>query len=215
MINDYLKFFKYSNTLLETPRLILRPMRVSDREDMYDYASRDEVTESLLWRTHASRDHTQRYLSYVTSLYRSGEFFDFAIEYRENGKMIGTCGFAAIDEKNDSVEVGYVISPDYRGMGVAPEALGAVLRLAFCDMSVNRVEARYMSENSASRRVMEKCGMTFEGINRQKLLVKGRYRDIGVCSILASEYFEKNEKISALSGRRTKWLGVGKYFTKR
>ncbi|MBE6619094.1 MAG: GNAT family N-acetyltransferase [Ruminococcaceae bacterium] len=215
MIKDYLKFFKYSNKFLETPRLILRPMRVSDRDDMYDYASREEVTKYLLWRAHASRDHTQRYLSYVVSLYKSGEFFDFAIEYRENGKMIGTCGFAAIDEKNDSVEVGYVISPDYRGMGIAAEALDAVLRLAFCDMSVNRVEARYMSENGASRRVMEKCGMIFEGINRQKLLVKGEYRDIGVCSILASEYFGKNEKISAISERRPRMIGIGKYFTKR
>ena len=207
MINDYTKFFKSDLATLETPRLRLRRMALSDRDDMYEYASRDEVTRYLLWKTHKTSDHTKRYLSYVVGLYKSGGFFDFAIEYKENGKMIGTCGFASLDPANDSGEVGYVLSPDYWGRSIATEALAAMLKFGFCDLELNRIEARYMSGNIASRRVMEKCAMTYEGMQRQKLFVKGEYRDIGICSILASEYFAKNKRESAISQRKARFLG--------
>ena len=208
MINGYLKFFKTDENVIETPRLLLRRMRVSDRDDMYDYAKREEVTRYLLWKSHKTRDHTSRYLNYVVSLYKTGEFFDFAIEYKENRKMIGTCGLASVDPKNDSVEIGYVLSPDYWGKGIATEALGAILRFAFCDMRVNRAEARYMAENEPSRRVMEKCNMTFEGVQRQKIFVKEKYRDVGVCSILAEDYFKNNEDKSALSPKKARGLAL-------
>lgn len=208
MRNDYQNFFKTDNSVIETPRLRLRRMSVRDKSDMFLYASRDEVTKYLLWRTHKDEESTKRYLSYVVSLYRTGEFFDFAIEYRENGKMIGTCGFAAVDFQNDCAEIGYVISPDYWGKGIASEAVSAIMQFAFCDLDINRIEARYMTENAASRRVMEKCGMTFEGVFRKKLFVKGEYRDIGVCSMLAEEYFAKNEKKSALTRIRGHFLGL-------
>lgn len=214
MRSDYLKFYKTDNTVMETPRLRLRRMSRRDVRDMYEYASIPDVSKYLLWRAHQSQEHTKRYIDYVVSLYRSGEFFDFAVEYRENGKMIGTCGFAAIDEKNDCAEVGYVLSPDYWGKGIASEALNAMLRFGFCDLEINRIEARYMTENTASRRVMEKCGMTFEGIFRKKLLVKEIYRDIGICSILAEDYFSKNERASALTHTNGRFLGVRHVFGK-
>ena len=212
MINDYIKFFKNDIVLIETPRLRLRRMSVKDRDDMFEYARREDVTRYLLWKPHKTSDHTKRYLAYVTGLYKSGNFYDFAVEYRENSKMIGTCGFASIDSANDCAEVGYVLSPDYWGKGIASEALGALLRFGFCDLRLNRIEARYMVENAASRRVMEKCAMTYEGTFRQKLLVKGEYRDIGVCSLLSSDYFLQNSHESALSQRRTRFLG---FFTER
>ena len=102
---------------LITPRLTLRRMLVSDTEDMYEYASRDIVTRYLLWRTHPDDEHTKRYIDYVVSLYKSGQFFDFAIEYRENSKMIGTCGFTRFDFHSDVGEIGYVIHPAYHGQG--------------------------------------------------------------------------------------------------
>ena len=208
MTDDYLHFFKSDNTVILTERLRIRRMSRRDRSDMYEYARLPEVSEYLLWRPHASEDSTKRYLDYVTSLYRSGDFFDFAIEYRQNGKMIGTCGFAAIDKNNDCAEVGYVLSPEYWGKGIATEALTAMLRFGFCDLGVNRIEARYMTENTASRRVMEKCGMIYEGTYRKKLLVKGQFRDTGVCALLSEDYFAVNEKKSALAATGGRFLGI-------
>jgi len=175
--------------ILQTPRLTLRRMRSGDCEDMYRYASRSEVTRYLLWEPHPDRAYTARYLRMLSGLYRAGQFYDWGVIDRQSEHLIGTCGFSQIDPANRCAEIGYVLSPDYWGKGIAAEALTALLNFAFCELKMRRVEAKYMVENTASRRVMEKCGMTFEGVLRSKLFVKGLFRDIGVCSILSGEYF--------------------------
>ncbi len=174
---------------IETERLILRRILPKDCEDMYGYSKREEVTRYLLWIPHESREVTRRYIDAVQSQYRSGQFYDWALELKETGRMIGTCGFAAIDEKNNAAEVGYVLAPDHWGCGYAAEALKEVLRVGFETLGFNRIEARYMVGNERSRRVMEKCGMRFEGVRREALYVKDSYRSIGYCSLLKDEFF--------------------------
>ena len=173
---------------LNTERLILRPMRKSDFADMYDYARREDTSRYVVWTPHPSLDYTRNYLAMIERLYRKGQFFDWAIVERESGRMIGTCGFAKLDLQNRVGEIGYVLNPTRHGRGYATEAVRKVLEYGFGQMELNRVEGRYMVENTPSRRVMERCGLTFEGILRQSLRIKGEYRDIGICSIVKEEY---------------------------
>lgn len=173
---------------LETERLLLRPLRVNDAADMFDYAHRPEVTEYLLWSPHPDMTHTRRYLEYLAGRYRLGQFYDWALICKEDGRMIGTCGFVRFDYPHNGAEIGYVLNPDYSGQGFMHEAAHRVLRFGFSVLNLHRIEARYMVENAASRRVMEGLGMSFEGIKRQSMLVKGQYRDIGTCAILANEF---------------------------
>ena len=173
---------------LDTPRLHLRAMRVRDSADMFDYARRPEISRYLLWSPHPDVYHTRRYLEYLAGRYRIGAHYEWAVVHKETGKMIGTCGFARVDSANNSAELGYVLHPDFHGQGLIPEAAEAVLHFGFRIMGLNRIEARYMVENNASRRVMDKLGMQFEGIKRSQLLVKGIYRDIATCAILATDY---------------------------
>ena len=172
---------------IATARLILRPMTRRDADDMFEYASDPEVTRYLLWAPHQSRDDTRRYLKQVEAAYKRGEFYDFGVELKETGKFIGTCGIASLDLPNGTAEIGYVINPRYHNMGLATEAARAVIRFCFEELGINRVEARYMTGNDASRRVMDKCGMTFEGIKRSAVFVRDGYRDVGVSAILASD----------------------------
>ncbi len=173
---------------IETERLLLRHMRVSDARDMYDYARCPEVTRYLLWAPHDSLEYTRAYLKQVERCYRQGSFHDFGVILKENNRFIGTCGFARIDEPNATAEAGYVLNPDYWGKGLATEALRAVIALGFEKRGFNRIESRYMVDNHASRRVMEKSGMTFEGVLRQSIFVKDGYEDIGVCAVLKKDY---------------------------
>ena len=173
---------------LETERLRLRALRVSDAADMYDYARRPEVTKYLLWSPHPDPMHTKRYLEYLAGRYRLGMFYDWALIHKADGRMIGTCGFVRFDLPHNSAEVGYVLNPDYHGQGLMPEALRRVLAFGFSELGLHRIEARYMVGNAPSRHVMDKLGMTFEGIKRQSMLVKGLYRDIGTFAILANEF---------------------------
>jgi ribosomal-protein-alanine N-acetyltransferase len=68
------------------------------------------------------------------------------------------------------------------------EAARRILQFGFQVLGLHRIESRFMIENDPSRRVMERLGMTFEGVRRSAMLVKGLYRDIGICSILANEF---------------------------
>lgn len=176
---------------LHTERLTLRKLLPRDKGDMFEYARDPEVTRFLTWLPHHSEAYTHSYLTYVQSQYRAKKFYDWAVTCKDSGKMIGTCGFTNIDEKNLCGEVGYVIAPLYQNRGLATEAVREVIRFGFEELSLERIEARYMVGNNASRAVMEKCGMSFEGVLRRSLYVNDRFVDVGVCSILRSEYFKK------------------------
>ena len=173
---------------LETERLILRPMRPADDADMFDYARRADVTQYLLWKPHPGLSYTRSYLEYLVGRYRTGTCYEWAVVLKAENRMIGTCGFASVDTNHNSAELGYVLNPDYRGRGLIPEAATRVLRFGFQVLGLHRIEARYMIENEASLTVMKKLGMRFEGVKRESMLIKGAYRDIGTCAILAKDF---------------------------
>ncbi len=173
---------------LETDRLLLRKMMVSDAHDMYEYARRSDVTTFLTWNPHPSRSYTRNYLEYVATKYSTGSFYDWAVIEKKSGRMIGTCGFTKFDFPSNGAEIGYVINPDYRGNGYAVEAAGAVMNFAFNVLKVMRLEANYMEGNQASRRVMDKLGMSYEGMRRSAMLVKNQYKNICTCSIIYDEF---------------------------
>lgn len=174
--------------VLETPRLYLRRMMKKDSADMFEYASQPEVTRYLLWDPHESESYSYKYLAYLQSRYRAGDFYDWAVIWKDSGKMIGTCGYTRFHTDCNSAEIGYVLNPAYWGLGIAPEAVRSVLHFGFGELELHRIEARYMTGNDRSRRVMEKVGMTFEGVSRDSMYVKGRYVSIGTCAILKPEY---------------------------
>lgn len=177
---------------LNTPRLEMRRMLPGDSYDMFEYASRPDVTKYLTWEPHPSREYTRDYLEFLAEKYRAGEFYDWALIWAADGemnrRMIGTCGFTRFDLNNNSAEIGYVINPAFRGRGIAPEAVRRVMRYGFDELRLHRLECRYIIGNDASRRVMEKVGMTYEGTHRGYMLIKGLYRDIGICAITEEEY---------------------------
>lgn len=173
---------------LETERLILRDMRRSDAKDMFEYSSNPKTTQYLLWDVHEDLDYTKLFISSVIAKYKTGGYNDWAIVYKDNGKMIGTCGFTRIDAENRVAEVGYVINPKYWNMGIATEAVKKVVAFAFDTLNMHRVEAKFMLGNDASLAVMKKVGMKLEGYQRDAMYVKGKYRTIGISSVLKNEF---------------------------
>ena len=199
--------------VLTSERLILRKLTKNDAADIYAYAGDPEVSRYLLWSAHSSLAVTKRYLDQAVRQYRHGDLFDFAVVLRKENRVIGTCGFTSCREASSAGEVGYVLSPAYRGQGLATEAVMLLLRWGFCHLKMNRIEARYMVENTASRALMERCGMKPEGVFRQLLYVKGAYRDIGVCAILRSEFIAAfGEENAAYAGQRPAALSNTLFF---
>ena len=176
---------------IETDRLFLRKIGVTDAEDMYAYSKSNDVTEFLLWDTHPDPLYTEQYIRYLQERYAVGDFYDFAIVLKESGRMIGTAGFTSFDLPNFSAELGYVVSPEYQGCGYATEAVTALISFGFeaCDLA--RISAVCMKENLASLRVMEKCKMKREGLLRSAVYAKGKMRDVYVSAITSEDYFSK------------------------
>ncbi len=189
----------------QTERLLLRRILPKDAADMYEYARLPIVTEHLLWSPHSSYSYTARYIDFLQIQYREMKFYDWAIVWRPEEKMIGTCGFASLDFRRNAGEIGYVLNPDYWGRGIAQEAVRTVMNVGFTQFHLHRIFARYMLENQASRHVMDRCGMTYVGTEPDPLLVKGTYRKIGVCSMSRNAFYSQYE-LSASSYDDVGWF---------
>lgn len=173
--------------VLETNRLVLRPLRRRDAKDIFSYASDPDVARFVLWDPHRSVSETRSYIRYMQSLSRRGLPSSWAVTLRDSGKVIGTVGFMWYSEANSAAELGYSFSKSFWNHGYATEALRAVIRSVFDALPVNRLEAQHDLRNPASGRVMEKSGMKKEGILRQRIRNKGEYVDVALFAILRSD----------------------------
>lgn len=169
---------------LETERLILRKMALNDAEAVFAYASDPEVSRYTLWEMHRSIEDSRAFLELTTQKNENGGEPDWGIVYRGDGCLVGACGLVNWEAEHARAEVGFVLSREYWGRGLMPEAVRAMFRFGFERMNLNRIEARCIAENAASARVMEKAGMAYEGTLRQREYIKGAYRDIKLYAIL-------------------------------
>ncbi len=174
---------------LETDRLLLRKIELEDKEDIYAYTSNEEVSKYVTWDTHKSLADTSGFIEFVLAQYRVKKIAPWGIEYKENGKLIGTIDFVMWQPNYHVAEIGYCLSQDYWGMGIVTEAANEVIKYGFTHMDLVRIQARCMAENIGSARVMEKIGMSFEGVMRKAMYTKGFQRDIKMYSILDEEFF--------------------------
>ncbi|MBR5746039.1 MAG: GNAT family N-acetyltransferase [Clostridia bacterium] len=176
---------------METARLVLRNINASDANDMYAYASRPEVTEYLLWDAHANISVTRGYIESVDRRYRRGLYGDWAVVLKETGRMIGTCGYANVDSQNMKCEIGYVLSPDYRGKGYMTEAVNAVLMLSFEKLGFESAELRIMQGNSRSAALAERTGFTLERVCKDEITVRDIPRTLMHYCLTKEQYFAK------------------------
>ena len=153
--------FKINGTVIETERLILRPFKQSDLDDFYEYASVEGVGEMAGWKHHENKEKSQNILDLFIN-----EDKTFAIVLKENNKVIGSLGVEeygmeqALSEFFDyqGREIGYVLSKDYWGKGLMPEAVKAVIDYLFNVQKLDFLTCGYYEFNNQSKKVQEKCG---------------------------------------------------------
>lgn len=187
---------------LETKRLILRRMEMSDAQDIFAYGRDKEVARHVLWAAYTHIAEVKEYIRYMQRKYRAGDPASWCIVLKESGRVIGTIGYMWHHSEHNSVEVGYSLARDQWNKGIMTEALERVLKYSFVDLQIHRVEAQHEVDNPASGEVMKKCGMKYEGLLRGRLLNKGRYVDVQLYAILRPDYMRKM-RISEQSERET------------
>jgi RimJ/RimL family protein N-acetyltransferase len=146
---------------LETPRLILRRWRTSDKYDCYEYAKLDTVGPDAGWRPHSSVDESKKIIRGILS--KPGTY---AVVLKETGKVIGSIGLhdtsiSRDDAGNNALEMGYVLNPEYWGQGYIPEAAMALIDYVFSELHLDNLWCGHFDYNDKSRRVCEKCGFEY------------------------------------------------------
>ena len=179
---------KTGTQTISTSRLILRRFRREDAGEMYrNWASDPEVTRFLTWPPHASEEVTGMLLDQWIARYEDGCYFNWAIQWKETGGVIGNISVVRLDEGIGSAEIGYCLSRAFWGRGIMPEALRAVTAYMFGTAEVDRVCAGHDVDNPRSGRVMAKAGMKPEGILRAAGRNNRGICDMAVYSILRKE----------------------------
>ena len=172
---------------LETERLLLRPFTLVDGGAMFALASDPEIARFVRFEAHRSLAETHAFLELVLEHYQRGEPFAWAIVLREDGRLIGSCGFVSQSAERKSAEIGYWLGKSHWGKGYAVEAARAMVQFGFEQMSLDRVEAKCFLANRAGQRVIEKLGMKFEGADRSEI-IKGEYPELNLYSIARREW---------------------------
>ena len=171
---------------LHTKRLLLRKIRISDCDDVFEYASDPEVSKYLLWSAHCTWFYTRDYLFNINLMYSKCRFYDWGIEYC--GKMIGTVGFTSFDFNNNSAEIGYVLNRRFWHNGIASEAVRRIIVFAFEELHLDKLVAKYMLENQASLRVAKAVGMIEVVGKKENIFFKETSIDIGTVELTKEAY---------------------------
>jgi ribosomal-protein-alanine N-acetyltransferase len=173
---------------LQTQRLILRPFNPSDAAIVQRLAGEKGIADTTLNIPHPYPDGAaEAWISSHARRYADGESAIFALVERARGILIGAIGLE-ISVGHGSAELGYWIGRPYWNHGYCTEAAGTVLRFAFDDLGLNRVQARHFTRNPASGRVMQKIGMSHEGHLRQAVMKWGKFEDLELFAILKEDF---------------------------
>ena len=172
---------------LQTARLTLRPMMLADAPDLHRLVNDIEIARNTMLIPHPYPDGlAEEWIGTHQEKFEKRSEIVFGIERRDDGAFIGVIG--VIPEPHDMAEVGYWIGQAYWNHGYATEAAAAVIDYAFRILGVNRVEALHFIRNPSSGRVMEKCGMKYEGTMREARKKWDEYVDVKVYAILRSDW---------------------------
>jgi [ribosomal protein S5]-alanine N-acetyltransferase len=173
---------------LESERLILRKLRMEDAGDLFEYAQDVELARLGFWKPFDTLEDSRSEISAITEGYERGDVMQWAIEHKQDHRLIGRISLHRYEPDNARIETGYSLNPRYWGKGYATEAVKRAVQFSFEVLQVNRLGAVILAENVASIRVVEKAGLKFEGVRREYVFIGGTYHDMNCYSILRREW---------------------------
>lgn len=151
--------------MLQTERLILRPWREDDAEELFRYAQDPRVGPIAGWPPHTSVENSRQIIRDVLSAPET-----YAVVLKETGLPVGSVGLLFGEAANapiraNEAEVGYWIGVPYWGQGLIPEAVRELQRHAFEDLELGGLWCGSYDGNANSQRVQEKCGFAYHHTN--------------------------------------------------
>jgi RimJ/RimL family protein N-acetyltransferase len=178
--------------MFEEANVYLRALEVSDHEKTYEWRKDPEYKKGVLsTKRFISVETERKWIEKAIESHERGENIRLGVVLKKTEELIGLVYLTEVDHVNKRARSGWWIgNPDERGSGYATEACILLLRYAFEELSLQRVEARLLVENDASMRLAENVGYKKEGVLRSFVFKNNRKNDVAVYSIMRNEYIE-------------------------
>ena len=175
--------------MIETKRLLIRPIQITDAEAVFGYRS-DSITNKYQgWIPKTIDDVSNFIINRVSpTINEQGTWFQFVIILKESGELIGDAGLHFYDTENSQAEVGCTINKNYQQQGIATEAMTEILGLLFNGLHKHRVTASIDPRNTNSIKLVEKLGFRQEAHFRESILIDGVWVDDLIYGLLESEW---------------------------
>ena len=174
---------------LETERLILRRLHLSDAKALFTILADEEVTRFYDDEAFTEISQAREQLESWASGFDARRCVRWGIALREDGDVIGTCGYYGFHGRHARASIGYELARSYWRQGIMTEALDAVIGFGFREVGLNRIQAVVMPGNEGSDKLLEKLRFRREGVLREyeNWREKG-YVDVVMFSLLRYEY---------------------------
>jgi RimJ/RimL family protein N-acetyltransferase len=174
--------------LLETARLILRPFALADAPDVQRLAGAPEVADTTLNLPHPYevRD-AEQWIASQPARFASGSNVAYAITRRTDGVLAGAISLMEISARHRRAELGYWLGVPFWNQGYMTEA-AALIGYGFSALGLHKITAAHFTRNPASGRVMQKIGMTQEGVQRRHVCKNGVFEDHALYGLLAEDW---------------------------
>lgn len=174
---------------IETERLVLRRFEYTDDEAMLKNWVADEKIQSLYSEpVYSTKAEVKGLLDKYIGSYERDDYYRWTVIEKASGECIGQIAYFLVDSKNHFAEIEYCIGSEFQCKGYATEATKAVIDYGFKEMNLHKVQICTKTINAPSKRVIEKCGFTYEGTLRDYFFMNGEYVGRLYFSILRSEY---------------------------
>lgn len=144
---------------IETDRLILRPLTVNDADNVFEWTGDERVTEYMIYPCHKNIEVTREWLCSLDSLENE---YTWGFVRKSDGKLIGSGGIRFRTDEN-VWSFGYNLRYDCWGQGYATEASKRMIEYAYSENNAREFVSEHAVENTASGKVIEKCGLVFDG----------------------------------------------------
>lgn len=171
---------------LETERLTLRQLMVSDAPDLFDMLGHPDVARFTARKPLVRVGDAITLLRNVGLDYATRTAIRWGVVLKGEQKIVGTVGLHDWDRYHRHIAIGFDLHRDHWGKGIGQEVVQAVCAYAFDYLSVHRVEAHVMKGNRSSQRLLESVGFEHEGVLRRRMYKDGRQHDVSLYAVILS-----------------------------
>lgn len=171
--------------ILETENLVLRRPALTDVDEIFKYRSDKTLMRHIPHRLATHKDEVVATIAFIDGIINTNEGINWAVTQKGSDLIIGMVGYVHINKAHHRAEIGYMLHTPYHGKGIMDEAVKMVIDYGFDSMKLHSIEAIVNSNNTASKKLLERLGFSKDAFFKDYLHHAGSFMDANVYSLLS------------------------------